>query len=95
MSLNILAKTGTTIQSMTVTAITATEIRIIGIHQRAFDLLLGLAGVADLLVELDQHLGHLAGDLAGADRLDPLELEDLGKRGRRGVEACCRPKLWR
>ena len=33
-----------------------------------------------------KHLGHLAGDLAGADRLEPLELEDLGERGGRGVE---------
>ena len=56
------------------------------IHQRALDLALGLARVADLLVELDEHLGHLAGDLAGADRLEPLELEDLRERGGGGVE---------
>ncbi len=66
-----------------------------GIHQRRLDLPLGLAGLADLLVELDQHHGHLAGDLAGADRLDPLKLEMVRKRGRRRVERAARGHLGR
>ena len=86
MSLNILANTGTTSQSMTVTAITATSDQDQRIHRAPFDLALGLAGFADLLVELGEHLGHLAGDFAGADRLEPLKLEDLGECGRRRVK---------
>ena len=56
------------------------------IHQRGLDLALGFARIANLLVELDQDQGHLAGDLAGADGLDPLELEMLGKSRGRCVE---------
>ena len=38
----------------------------------------GLAGLADLLVEFQEHRAHLAGDFAGADDLDPVVLEDWG-----------------
>ncbi len=77
MSLNILAKVGTTIQSMTVTAITATTIRIIGYISDPTTLRRVSRDVADLLVQLQEHAAHLAGDLARLDDLDPVVLEDV------------------
>ena len=78
---------------MTVTAITATQYQDHRIHERTLDLALGLAGFADLLVQLGEHLRHLAGDLAGANRLEPLELENVRERGGRRMKRASRRDL--
>ena len=49
----------------------------IGIHQGAADFAVGLAGLADLLVEFQEHRPHLAGDFPRANHLDPVVLEHL------------------
>ena len=90
MSLNILAKVGTTSQSMTVTASTAITDQDARIHQRAADFAAGFARLADLLVEFRQHQRHLSGDLTGADDFDPMVLKDVQVVGRGGVQGAAR-----
>ena len=47
------------------------------IHHGAADFAVGLAGLADLLVEFQEHQPHLAGDFPRANHLDPVVLEHL------------------
>src|SRR5262249_41370948 len=57
-----------------------------GVHERSHDFPLGLARLANLPVQVQQHRAHLAGDFAGANNLDPVMLEDLGILGGGAVE---------
>ena len=56
------------------------------IHQGPADFAVGLAGLADLLVEFQEHRPHLAGDFPGANHLDPVVLENLRIGGCRRVQ---------
>ena len=67
----------------------ATKIRIIGYVSAPMTFLLGLARLLDLLVQLDEHEAHLAGDLARPDDLDPVVFEDRGDAWRPPRSARC------
>ena len=90
MSLNILAKVGITSHSMAVTASTATQTSTMGYISAPDHLAAGFPRLGDLLVEFHQHQGHLPGDFAGADDLDPMMLEDADIAGGGGVDGTAR-----